>query len=200
MKYLNFVAVIGVCCTFWNCGEKHPARQETTFSKADSLTELYLSLQDSMLLTWNLMMHDDNEKLKDMHNLIHELMVSNPGHREELAAFEERLGQLERLRYTPKTMANIDVVEEYDFASNTLVTEIIALAESQTEFAYNSTLQKLTDHIREADQRMATYREDYDAIVVAYNTFLEKNKSYLHEIDENSTFEKRPLFQMVAEE
>jgi len=146
------------------------------------------------------MIHDDNEKIKAMHNLIHELMVSNPGKREELAAYEERLGQLERLRYTPKTMANNDVVEEYDFASNTLVAEIVALAESQAEFAYNSTLQKLTDKIREADQRMASYREDYDAIVVTYNAFLEKNKNYLHEIDENSSFEKRPMFQMVADE
>jgi hypothetical protein len=146
------------------------------------------------------MINDDNQKIQAMHNLIHELMVSNPELREELSSYEERLSQLERLRYTPKTMANNDVVEEYDFASNALVSEIMALAESQTEYSYNTTLQKLTDRIREADQRMATYREEYDAIVSAYNSFLEKNKNYLHEIDATSSFEKRPLFQMVADD
>lgn len=184
----------------WNCGDRQAARQETTFTKVDSLTDFYLALQDSMLQSWNIMINDDNQKIKAMTNLLHELKVSHPEERELLSAYEERLDQLIRLRYTQKSMANADVVEEYDFASNSLVGELISITESKTEFAYNTTLQKLVDEIRAADQRVNNYRIDYDSIVTAYNHFLEKNKDYLTEIDQSSTPEKKPLFQMVSEE
>jgi len=184
-----------------NCGEKPAAQQETTtFTRLDSLTDCYLGLQDSMLRAWNIMINDDNQKIKAMHNLLHELMVSNPDKQEELTAFEDRLDQLVRLRYTQKTMANADVVEEYDFASNSLVTELLSLAESQTEFAYNTTLQKLADEIRSADQRINNYRADYDAITASYNRFVEKNKDSMKEIDHTLKAEKKPLFQMVSDE
>ena len=184
---------------FWSCGEKANTSPETTFTHQDSLTEHYLGLQDSLLKAWNMMMHDDNEKIKTMHNLLHELAVSNPAQREQLQIFEERLDQLVRTRYTQKTMENVDLIEEYDFASNSLVVELIALAEAQTEFGYNPTLQKLTDEIRLADQRVNNYREEYDAIVIAYNSFIEKNKDSLKEIDASNSLEKKPLFQMVSE-
>ena len=79
-------------------------------------------------------------------------------------------------------------------------TELIALAESQSEFNYNPTLQKLVEEIVIADQRVNNYRAEYDAIVVAYNEFLEENHQEIKEIDASSTMEKRPLFQMVAGE
>ena len=200
MRTLLFGMVLSIwSLVFWNCGNKADTAQETTFTKQDSLTERYLSLQDSLLKAWNIMIHDDNEKITTMHNLLHELMVSNPSQREELHAFEERLNQLAGSRYTQKTMENADIVEEYDFASNSLVIELIAFAESQTEFSYNTTLQKLTDEIRMADQRVNNYREEYDAVGLAYNSFIEKNKDYLKEIDQSNSFEKKPLFQMVSE-
>ena len=157
-----------------NCGKKaeitHP-----TFTKADSLTDLYLSLQDSVLQSWNVMINDDNQKIKAMHNLLHELMITS----------------------NQKSMANEDLIEEYDFASNLLVTELITQAESKTEFAYNTTLQKLVEEIRVADQRVNLYREEYDAITFKYNTFLERNRNYLSEITQKDSIELRPLFQMT---
>lgn len=182
-----------------NCGSNHNTVHETTFTREDSITDRYLVLQDSLLLAWNLMMNDDNQKIKTMHHLLHELIVSGAEQNEELATYEERLNQLSRLRYTPKTMANLDVIEEYDFASNALVTEIIALAESRKEFNYNPTLQKLTDEIRMADQRMINYRVEYDAIVAVYNAFIEENSQTLMHIDKKNGLEKKPMFQMVSE-
>src|SRR5688572_6628349 len=95
-----------------NCGDRNAARQQTTFTRLDSLTDCYLGLQDSMLQAWNIMIHDDNQKIKAMHNLLHELTVSAPAQQEQLDAYDQRLNQLIRLRYTQKTMANTDVVEE----------------------------------------------------------------------------------------
>jgi hypothetical protein len=180
----------------FNCGKKaeitHP-----TFTKGDSLTDLYLSLQDSVLQSWNVMINDDNQKIKAMHNLLHELMITSSSQDDQHNAYEEQLEHLIDLRYNQKSMANEDLIEEYDFASNLLVTELITQAESKTEFAYNTTLQKLVEEIRIADQRVNLYREEYDAITFKYNAFLERNRNYISEITQKDSIELRPLFQMT---
>ena len=57
------------------CCAKKVDIHHTTFTKADSVTDIYLSLHDSVLRPWNMMIHDDNQKLKAMRNLLHELQV-----------------------------------------------------------------------------------------------------------------------------
>jgi hypothetical protein len=197
-KYFQLGIVFSLSLTFLSCSEQKQ-QDQPHFTKADSLTDTYLDLKDSMLETWNAMINDDNQKLKAMHHLLHELGVSDPSKKEELQAYQERLDQLVNSRYTQKTMENAHIIEEYDFASNSLVTELIALAEAQPQFAYNTTLQKLVESIRTADQRIENYRSDYDQIASDYNSFIEENKKFLHEMEED-TFEKKPLFQMVAED
>lgn len=184
-----------------NCSEKkNEDHHYIVFTKADSLTDCYLAYQDSMLQSWNIMINDDNQKINAMHNLLHELLVTTAYNQEQLRTFEEQLDQLTRLRYTQQSMGNSDVVEEYDFASAALVTELISIAESRSGFAYNTTLQKLVEDIRIADQRVANYREEYDVIVMKYNQFLERNSPYLTEISNPDTIQKRHLFRMVAVE
>jgi hypothetical protein len=180
------------------CGEKQNS-PTTQFTKADSLTETYLSIQDSLVEAWNMIINDDNRKIEAMHNLIHELMVGRSTDLDLLKSYESRLVSLTNSRYTLKTMSNADVIEEYDFASNALVTELISLAESQRQFAYNSTLQKLVDGIRIADQRVIELRETYDSIAMRYNKFVETNHAFLEEMHSDTFYDKRPLFQMASE-
>jgi hypothetical protein len=189
--------VIFSCTTMiiLGCG-KNPDLQQTNFTKVDSLTDLYLSLQDSMLQSWNVMINDDNQKIEAMHSLLHELMISSPEESDELDIYEEQLNQLTQSRYTQKSLGDEDLIEEYDFASNSLVAELISLAESRREFAYNATLQKLVEDIRIADQRVSNYRQDYDDITLRYNQFLKINHSYLKEISQADSLEMKPVFQM----
>lgn len=183
-----------------SCGERTANKPESTFTKADSVTDRYLAFQDSMLQSWNVMINDDNQKIKSMHDLLHELLVISTDERDQLTHYEEQLDQLTRLRYTQKSMGNADVIEEYDFASTTLVRELITLAESQAEYTKNNTLQKLVEDIRLADERVNNYREGYDLIVMQYNEFLDKNKSFLKDANRNDSLEKKHLFQMVSVE
>jgi hypothetical protein len=194
-------AFLTSCCAFalLSCVEKQRPEHSVAFTRLDSLTERYLAYQDTILRSWNLMINDDNEKIHAMLNLIHELKVSNPDDREKLSDFEDRVLQLKRMRYTEKSMVNPDVIEEYDFASTSLIRELISLAESKKEFAYNPILQKLVDQIRSADQRVTAYRLEYDTLVTLYNRFIERNEKLLKEIDLSSKPEKKPLFQMVSE-
>ena len=180
-----------------NCGKRENVVYQTTFTKADSLTERYLSLQDSMLTSWNTMINDDNQKIKAMHNLLHELSVTSSDENNEYHAYEEQLNHLLQLRYDQYSLAEEDLIEEYDFASNLLVTELISQAESRPEFAYNTTLQKLVEQIRTADQRVNLYREEYDAITSRYNLFLKQNQASLNEVTQKDSIELKPLFQMT---
>jgi hypothetical protein len=197
-KFFAGLVVSVAVIALMSCGEKKADNLNSTFTKADSLTDRYLSYQDSMLQSWNIMINDDNQKIKAMHNLLHELLVISTDERDQLTKYEEQLDQLLRLRYTQKSMGNADVVEEYDFASTTLVRELISLTESKGEYATNTKLQKLVEEIRLADQRVDNYREEYDLIVMEYNQFLEQNKSHLVEANHSDSLEKRHLFQMVS--
>ncbi len=192
--FMILVTLFSLCCC-----EKEQKAKQTAFTKADSLTESYLALKDSLLQTWNTMMHDDNRKIKAMQHLLHELAISNPEKQEALNQYEHRLQNLADSRYDQNSISNTEVVTEYDFASNSLVTELISLAESENEFAYNTTLQKLADDIRASDQRVNNYREDYDFIASEYNRFIVRNRQLLKEIDENPFQDTTPLFQMAAE-
>jgi hypothetical protein len=178
---------------------KNQEHAYTEFSKADSLTEIYLALQDTMVQVWNTMIHDDNRKIRTMRNLVHELRVSGYEHPEELDTYETRLEELAKMRYDQTSISDPEIVSAYDFASNSLVTELVAVAESQTQFTYNSTLQKMVESIRSADLRVMNYRAEYDEIASRFNHFIENNEALLEEIHPKPFLQKRPLFQMASE-
>ncbi len=181
------------------CDNPKTRDMATHFTHVDSLTEVYLDLQDSLHTAWNLMINDDNQKIKAMQNLLHELKISAQLDPEKAESLDHRIEQLKRIRYTPKSMSNPDLVAEYDFASNSLVNELISLSEGHTAFAYNTTMQNLVNQIRKAEESIEHYRSDYDAIVVVYNKFILENKDHMREIDHTSKVEKKPQFQMVSE-
>src|SRR5687768_1732586 len=113
--YFSGLAFVCYLAAFCSCDEK-PRAAATRFTKADSLTETYLTLKDSMLQVWNVMINDDNRKIEAMSNLVHELMIGSAVDRQALKPYEDRIRQLKHSRYTQKTMANVDIIEEYDFA------------------------------------------------------------------------------------
>lgn len=197
-SYITPFISIGLLLLFLSCDSKKQ-QDGTSFTRIDSLTDMYLVLQDSLLDTWNLMIKDDNQKIKAMKSLLHELEVGGQFSPEELYSLEQRIDQLIKIRYTPKTMWNADVVEEYDFASNSLVTELISLAESHSAFSYNKVMQQLVEDIRAADLRVEHYRMEYDALAMTYNSFLEDHQEVLKEIDDTGSPDKKPLFQMTSE-
>ena len=200
MRLIHSTLVLACCSVMLvNCGKKgHDTTEKPSFTKADSLTEFYLALQDSMHRTWNMMINDDNQKIKTMRNLLHELRVTHPEDSEKYNSLTERIDQLARLRYTQKSMANADVIVEYDEASVALIRELIAEAESKSQYAYNSTLQILVEQIQMSEERVQGFRQEYDSIVYTYNQFLDTNQKELSETEDVS-LDKKPLFQMVSE-
>lgn len=197
IKKASYIVLITSLIWLLSCTKQQATQQKTTFTKIDSLTETYLILQDSLLHAWNVMVWDEKEKTKAMHGLIHMMHQKEEFDDKELVTLEQRLDQLDRIRFTQKSLANNYVIEEYDFASNSLVSEILSLAEADTEFVKNMTAQRLIDKVKMSEQRVGEYRSQYDRVASRYNAFLEKNKDYIKEIDKDYTGEKRALFRMA---
>jgi hypothetical protein len=188
---LFFLFLSGMmCCT------KRADIYHTTFTKADSVTDSYLSLQDSVLRSWNIMIYDDNQKIKALRYLLHELQVTSS--KDSISLYEEKLDRLKEMRYDQESMADQIVIEQYDRASEKITSELINIAEARSEFKYNTTLQKLVQEIRIVDQRMILLRSEYDAITKKFNTFLQANKVYLSDIDQKDSLEPRPLFRSTS--
>lgn len=193
--------ILGLCGPLLlNCGKPSTPPIRAEFVRADSLTNHYLALYDSIHQVWNVMINDDNKRIEGMHHLIHELGVSQPDKTDTLKSMEERLRQLMRIRYTQKSMSNTDVVNEYDLASRQLMDELLISVEAMKEYAYNKTLQALIRDIRAAEDRVYQHRFDYDRVVRGYNDFIDLNKDYLLQTDETLILEKKPVFRTISGE
>lgn len=182
-----------------SCTKRTTVHEGQHYTQIDSLTDTYLNLQDSLLITWNVMVKDENEKLRSMHEVLLSMGNSALFSKDQIELLEQRLEQVERIRFNQKTMSNPHVVEEYDFASNSLISEIISLAESNPSFVQQRELQSIVDYIKVADQRVEFYRSDYDLIAQKFNLFLDTYESKLKEIDQHATNDKRPLFQVASD-
>ncbi|MGE0772292.1 MAG: LemA family protein [Cyclobacteriaceae bacterium] len=187
-----FMGILWISCSNPNQRVGHD------FTRADSLTEHYLTLQDSILHAWNVMIRDEKEKIKNMHELIR-LMEKSGSELAELKSLEQRIQQLEKIRFTQKSLSNPYVIDEYDFASGSIIAELISMAEVDPATINNPKIQKLVDQIKAAEQRVSMYRTEYDRVVADFNAFLEDHGSSLDEIDAEVDSHKKPLFQVASE-
>ncbi|MCS6974898.1 MAG: LemA family protein [Cyclobacteriaceae bacterium] len=190
---ISALALALICC------RRQQERPVTEFTRVDSVTHQYLEYKDSLMDAWNRMMHEDNRRIAALKSLIHELLKTPGTNQQLLHALAFRTEQLLRIRFTPKTISNYDVVEEYDFAVNSVTTELLALAGSSPDFFSNQHIQKLVEEIKETEKNVTDYRLKYDIIASRYNYFLEQHRDLLHEIDKNAAGDKRSLFQLAEE-
>jgi hypothetical protein len=187
--FLGAIAVFTI-----SCKKQENSTGHTAFTRIDSLTEVYLTLQDSMWSTWNLMMKDESEKLEAVNSLLEDMKEVDGANKVQIESLQQQSEQLDHIRFTQKTMENPHVVEEYDFASNALITDVIQLVESHPDFINSVKWQRLADAIKSADQRISTYREEYDQVASQYNDLLDEIGPSLSEIDEKNDGQKKALF------
>jgi hypothetical protein len=181
-----------------SCGKSTTTNEKTTFTKADSLTETYLSIQDTLLQSWNVMIKDEQETIIAMENALDHFSKLHATHNEHVNALRGRLEQLKRLSITQKTLTNQDVLAEYDFASSSLVSEILSVSDANPSLLQNTVLSEWIDKIKIVNERKADCRMGYDSIALEFNDFVEKNMPYLKDLkDENLT--KRPLFSVASD-
>lgn len=103
-----------------------------------------------------------------------------------------RVNQLDRIRYTHKTFTNPHVIEEFDKASHSLLSEILKSLDSiEAGDTWKSEL-NLAHH------QLTRYRELYNALADQYNQFVDQHKKILKELDDSASLQKKPLFNLSA--
>jgi hypothetical protein len=197
-KKFSLATIASVAVILLSCGRSTTSSEKTTFTHLDSLTETYLTLQDTLLQSWNILSKDEHDRLEAVDEALHHLIQFSEPSPSQLASLKARLDQLKQIHITQKTLANPYVIEEYDFASNSLVSEILSFTEGNPKIVEDKLLSNLIDKIKLSDQRIFNYRMGYDSIANQFNSFLERNKIHLKEIDANNSVEKRSVFNVSA--
>jgi len=191
--FFSILALISVIsCT------NHPENKttETNFSQIDSLRGTFLTIEDSLWHTWNVMINDDNEKIKSLKRLVEEVMYAGGVDSSITAGLLEEVKLLKSRRYTFKTMADSDLIDQYDSISSSLMDDIIVLAVDHEEFERNIVMNEMVSEINESQGKVLYYRIDYDGIAKIYNQFIEENKSSMNDIDGKHVRKKLPLFEL----
>ena len=197
----HYTTILGACLLIGivSCSNnREKPIDPPSFTKADSLTERYLDLQDSMLYAWNTMLNDEKQKFRAMHDLLHELITSNQFNQEELVALDQQLEELSNITLAPGEIDKTAFIEEYDFATNHIIKELTSLLSDPT-FSQSDRLQKMANEIMLIDQRVEVNRSNYDAIVREYNTFIQTNRSIIKEVVPDTPVMRMPLFSMTEE-
>jgi hypothetical protein len=202
MKFFKFaftLALAGLLATA--CGSKTEKDKDTAldFTRIDSLRSNYLGINDSLVAAWHRMIKDDNQKLSDLNRLLDEITYTNNYDKEKIEGLRQRIVELKAMRYNQQTMADSDLIDEYDFASDNLVNEITSLAQSHPQYERYKNMEMLVDDIRTAHEKVLYMRVDYDRFAKQYNRFLDENHEILAEIDHSLEDKKRTLFQIVQE-
>lgn len=181
----------------FSCGRTATSSEKTNFTHADSLTETFLTFQDTLLHSWNRLAREEHEKLDALEKALHGLIKLSATEPTQIASLHNRLDQLKQIHITQKTLSNPYVVEEYDFASSSLISEVLSLMETNPKIISDQDLVELIDKIKLTDQQIGEYRLSYDSIATAFNNFIEKNRPFLKDADQNN-LEKRPIFNVAA--
>jgi len=169
--------------TILGCRPEQQRPVTTAFTRIDSLTDLYLSMQDTLLHSWHVLLKNENEKLKSIDQMLDILQQSAAIDQSSIQQLRGRLEQLRQTKLNEATLSQPTLLEEYDFASNALITELMALVEQSPELQSNERLTELADFVAASDQQVLALRRHYDSIVGEFNQFLDEYQADLSEID-----------------
>lgn len=135
-----------------------------------------------------------------MHNLVHELLGSKQSEEnlEKLTIVEDQLNMLSGMKISQESIEDSIFIQEYDSVSRTIVAGLFALTESYKKYDHNRRLQKIVNAIRETNLHEDINRSNYDLVAGEFNKFIEQNREFLSDKDQNLTVEKKPLFQVVT--
>ncbi|MDH5474286.1 MAG: hypothetical protein OEX22_01195 [Cyclobacteriaceae bacterium] len=190
----SFVAILMMsACS----SSKHKA--ETTFDEIDSLRAYFLTIEDSLLYSWNVMIHDDNERISDLSRLLDELKYANALDSNIIIDYKEKVNNLKKHRYymTKMKSAQIDIYDSISFA---LSSEIFRLALDFQDFGRYPFLNELMDSIDTRESKILRYRLNYDKIAKIHNQFIVDNNTIIDQINADYKHTILPLFELPFEE
>ena len=178
---------------------KRKREEAVTLAELDSIKMVYTALNDSLENAWTVMIEDDDEKLDYLRRLLKEVYYTDNYKEEEYDSLVNMVDALANMRYTQKSMARSELIDQYDSASFEIVRRVINYAQDHPEFENYPLMEQLVDSIQHAQNMVLIYRSRYDTFAKRVNTFVEKNEHRLIENDATTTrYKKYPLFELPS--
>ncbi len=185
--FLLFLLLIISC-------KKPSDQKELTKAVMNSLQLEFTSLKDSVAHCWKNMMVDDDEKLFHIKRLLEEVSNTNDYDRVRFDSLMQMHRELVALRYDYQTMADSDLIDEYDTKTSILIREVSDFARSHPKFENYILMEQLIIDINEADNRVLLHRIRYDDFCSKYNDFIDTTRQSLAQFASSNDLKKRALF------
>jgi hypothetical protein len=181
MKNLSLMGIAVVTAFACACSSSNSIHEHTSFSRADSLTDAYLVLSDSVLQSWNRIVGNEMDKTRTLQELIEDLDHANLLSDEVRESFQVRIEQLDKIRFTQENIEDEQVVEDYDLAVQSIIDDIARISNTDTRAAF-----------KYFQENSITNRMSYDSLARTFNEFLKENRNALKEV--GNELEAKPVF------
>ncbi len=195
MKSTESAIFLVVITILTACSSSTSLREKTNFTHLDSLTDTYLVLQDSVLQSWNRVIKTESEKSKTLEQLLAHLSTTQIDS-DLINSLDEQVQQLEKIRFTPKTLWNSHVVNEYDESCSLLIQRITDLSSKEAEISSSKDYQTAINWINQIQNLSTSHRLYYDSLAQRFNQFVEKHREALKEMERNGQLDNKPLFKV----
>jgi len=174
--------------------KKASDQKELTEAVMNSLQLEFASLKDSVAHCWKKMMVDDDEKLFNLKRLLEEVSYTNDFDQVRFDSLKQMHKELVALRYDHQTMADSDLIDEYDAKTSILIREVSDFARSHPKFENYTLMEQLIIEMNEADNRVLLHRIRYDDFCRQYNQLIETKGQSLDQFASTKDLKKRALF------
>jgi hypothetical protein len=195
-KLIIFLLVPPLVILSLSCERKETKNSNPPPLKVEQAKMELGQFNDSINKVWKIMIESDDQKIADIKRLLLEISYTDKPSTIELMKIQKMQEQLVSKRYDQVTMADSKKIDDYDFATDSLVKSAMSLTSSTTGIENHPLAKELTEDIMEADNNVVRYRTLYDSWTKLYNSYLENNEKQLKELGEPyASYKKKPLFQ-----
>ena len=173
---------------------KHQA-EESSFDRIDSLRAHFLTIEDSLLYRWNLMIKDDNERISDLDRLLDELKYAQALDSNFIIELKEELKSVKSSRYY-MTKLTSEQIDWYDSASFEISGQVLELTRSFEEVNRYPYMDELVNSVNQRESDILMFRIKYDNIAKEHNRFVDEHVNILEQIDPEYIHTHLPLFEL----
>jgi len=198
IKVYYLIIITLLILSISSCSSSKHRSEEANFDRIDSLRAELLIIEDTLLFNWNVMIHDDNERISDMSRLIDELKYANAFDTTLLNTLKSQVNEVKSFRYFMTKMTS-DQIDEYDSISMSLSAKLLQLVDSFPELEKYPYMNELVESIIVRETNILYFRIHYDDAAKAHNRFVKENVEFINQIDAEYHHNVLPLFELPSE-
>lgn len=191
---MKFATGFAVLLLFADCATRSDPPRTALFTKADTLTEEWLALDEALHHRWLQITHHEQVFAEHLRDLFNRMSVLQPVAADMHERIERQLDQLERIRLTARNMENPDVIEEHDRARLALTSDLFNLVGQEDRYLSDSNIASLAEAIKRYQELTWVKRLAYDSFAGEYNRFLKMNYHFIADDTVHQPPPRKPLF------